>query len=332
MPSVELHPTRRHAMIVTAIPAEYQEVRAHLCDIVEVTHPRGTIYERGKFICPSREPWSVGIVEIGAGNAGAAFETERAIDFFDPSVLLFVGVAGGLKDVALCDVVAATRVYGYESGKSGEIFQPRPSVGESSYSMIQRARAEARRDHWLRRLDCSLYEPLPRVHVAPIAAGEKVVTSKRSHTGKFLRISYSDAVAVEMEGRGFLQAAQANQPINALIVRGISDLITDKSKTDRSGYQLLAAKAASAFAFEVISSLDGQGNREIGQFVLVLSATIDEIDKERAEAIVAHLRKISKDALLTLIDKTEGSVKIKGSFQRTRRWSIGTAVDRYAIF
>jgi len=307
---MELLSNRRQAMILTAIPVEYDAVRAHLCEVVEVEHRRGTVYEQGRFICADGDSWSVGIVEIGAGNPGAAFETERAIDFFNPSVLLFVGVAGGLKDVAICDVVAATKVYGYESGKSQEMFLARPNVGESSYKLIQRARAEAKKDRWLRRLDCSSYNAVPRVHISPIAAGEKVLTSKRSSTYRFLRTTYSDAVAVEMEGRGFLQAAQANQPISALLIRGISDLITSKSKTDGAGYQFLAAKAASAFAFEIISNLDKQPVQELGEYVLVLSATVDEVGRARAEAIVEHLRKISKDARLTLIEIKPGSVQL----------------------
>lgn len=167
------------AVILTAIPIEYIAVRAHLSDLREEMHPQGTIYERGKFIDSGKE-WKVGIVDVGAGNVGAALEAERAISYFNPSVILFVGVAGGIKDVQLGDVVAATKVYGYESGKVKKVFEPRPDVGLSTYNLIQRAKAEARKEDWLNRLGSSLSDVKPTVFVAPIAAGEKVVASKES--------------------------------------------------------------------------------------------------------------------------------------------------------
>lgn len=241
------------AVILTALPVEYLAVRAHLTHLQEEIHPNGTIYERGRFTADG-QTWEVGLVEIGAGNPGAALEAERSIAYFNPDILLFVGVAGGIKDVALGDVVASTKVYGYESGKAEQTFKPRPEIGLSAYSLEQRARAEARKARWLERLPSPVPEPRPRVFVAPIAAGEKVIASTESEIFHFLRSNYGDAIAVEMEGLGFLEAARANQRVSAMVIRGISDLVDNKSAMDKAGYQEIAARHASAFAFELLAN------------------------------------------------------------------------------
>src|SRR5260370_20045035 len=143
----ELEP--RRAIILTAIPVEYQAISDHLTQLREETQS-GSVYERGNFLIYSQS-WDVIIMEIGIGNVQAALETERAINFFNPSVILLVGVAGGLKNVKIGDVVVATKVYAYESGKAaGQTFQARPEVSTPTYRLLQLARNEAKKQEWLR--------------------------------------------------------------------------------------------------------------------------------------------------------------------------------------
>jgi nucleoside phosphorylase len=239
------------AVILTACSAEYHAVCQYLSDLQEEMHPQGTIYERGKF--PAlREMWDIGLVELGVGNADSAVEAERAIAHFKPDVILFVGTASGIKDVALGDVVVSSKIYGYESGKAEQRFKPRPEIGLPSYGLEQRARVEARKSDWRSRIASG--EETPQVHIAPIAAGEKIVASSSSEVFQFLRENYEDAIAVDMEGIGFFKAAWANSKVLAMVIRGISTLIqVQVSEPEPVDWQTIAAQHAAAFAFEVLS-------------------------------------------------------------------------------
>lgn len=240
------------AVILTALQLEYLAVRNHLDGAVENVHPEGTVYERGTF-GRSDDAWEVLIAQVGMGNQRAALETERALSYFNPHVAMFVGVAGGLKDLNLGDVVAASKVYAYEYGKAGEAFQPRAEIGLASYPLEQRAMQVARDGEWQRLSIPPITGSAPKAIVKPLAAGAQVVASNRSETYKFLRQAYSDAAAVEMEGHGFLEAARATTHVHALVIRGISDLVEGKEQSDSVGWQPKAASHAAAFAFEVLT-------------------------------------------------------------------------------
>jgi nucleoside phosphorylase len=74
---------------------------------------------------------------------------ERGIANFRPSVALFVRVAGGVKDVAIGDVVVADKMYGYESGKEDETgFRPRPEVKNAAHDIEQRGRTLPKTHDW----------------------------------------------------------------------------------------------------------------------------------------------------------------------------------------
>lgn len=244
------------AVILTAIPLEFSAVCKHLVDTEELEHDKGDVYEVGTFQ-GDRNVWEVLVAEVGAGNTKSALETERAIEFFKPQVVMFVGIAGGVKDVTFGDVVVATKAYGYEVGKVTKGgFLTRPDLGKSTYGILQRAKAVARKEEWKGRIENnSDATKKPNAIVKPIAAGEKVVATTRAGVYDLIKNNYNDTVAVEMEGKGFYDAIESNEGVHGLIVRGISDLLDNKSETDQEGYQDIAAENASAFAFEVLSKL-----------------------------------------------------------------------------
>lgn len=247
-------PHRVDVVVLTAIPPEYAAVRGHLSYIIEDSHPDGDVYEIGRFHVPG-DVLHVAIAEIGAGNPGAASATERMISHFHPEIACFVGVAGGIKDVALGDVVIGKKVYGYERGsENDDHFRPRPDVQCASHALVQRAQAESRKYGWKSRLAAIDPARVPgTVHLGAIAAGEKVVKSAATTVARFIRECYGDALAVEMEGIGFLTATHRFPDIKALLVRGVSDLLDNKAMSDREGWQVTAAVNASAFAFEVLA-------------------------------------------------------------------------------
>jgi nucleoside phosphorylase len=277
------------AVILTAIPVEYKAVRAHL------TNPhwdkQGRVpYQRGIF-STSNQVWDVLIRETSHGNVCAAVETLLAIHYFHPALVLFIGVAGGLKDVHIGDVVIPTKVYAYESGRANVTsFQTRPQVVNPTFPLVQLAQAEAMEQDWLQRLKEAIPDTLPNVLAAPIASGESVVASTRAAIYKFLRASYSDAVAVEMESYGFLLAAHFYPEVDALVIRGISDRINNKRRTDSNDSQTLAARHASAFAFEILAKVDLadlQRHRTSTETGVEATVTRGEVATDQQEMVTA---------------------------------------------
>ncbi|MFJ1991197.1 phosphorylase family protein [Streptomyces asiaticus] len=246
---------RADVVVLTALEVEYRAVRAHLEDPRPVQAERGAVFELGVFREGSGER-RVAIHMTGPGNPGAGVSVERAAALFAPRAVLFVGVAGGVKDVALGDVVAADAVYDYETGKDTETgFLPRQKTYQSAYGLVQLARLVAAADEWQQRVRPGDDAPRPRAHVKPLAAGGRVVAHHRSDVGLRLAASAGDALAVDMEGFGFLAGAYANQQLDALVIRGISDLLGDKGEAHDERWQPVASRNAAAFAFELIGRM-----------------------------------------------------------------------------
>ncbi len=212
---------RATAVILTALQTEFAAVRVELGDVEVRRLSNGTRYHLGLLTGAAIE-WTIALAEIGEGNLTAAAETTRAIEAFDPDVVLFVGVAGSLKsDVIHGSVVVANKVYRYQSGKAADDFLSRPLTFPTWHGLEQLVR-QVRQSNW------SDADPRPLVELKPIAAGEVVVASTSSETFWLLHENYNDAVAVDMESAGMYEAAHRAGGMAVLAIRGISDMVADK--------------------------------------------------------------------------------------------------------
>ncbi|WP_116244305.1 5'-methylthioadenosine/S-adenosylhomocysteine nucleosidase [Nocardiopsis sp. FIRDI 009] len=239
-------------VVLTALNLEYQAVRERLLSPETYRHSRGTRFEIGAL------PNGHGRIALGLtgkGNQPSAVLAERAVQEFSPAALLFVGVAGALWDTPpLGDVVVATHVYAYHGGTSEDDgLKARPRAWESPHEISQAAAHLARVGAWAR---CTPPEQRrPQAHLGPIAAGEIVQNSRVSREAEWIRRTYNDALAIEMEGAGVAQAGHlSGAPV--AIVRGISDRAdgTKATEADRA-WQPVAAANAAAFALDLAEEL-----------------------------------------------------------------------------
>ena len=222
-------------------------------------------------------------------------------------------------------------VYNYESGKDEEIFKPRPEAGRSSYPLEQRARSIARDWRRLKQQDASK----PCAHVGPIAAGEVVVASTQSATAKLIERNYGDALAVEKEGYGFLESARRTQGTQAIVIRGISDLIDGKSASDAKGSQALAAKNASAFAFELLTQLNAPDGAERSQGTAAEyqgEPVAMDLNRKPPETLaILHFQQHEQGYNLRMhhgqmqtLDESDAQITLQTEFGRLQPWTIDT--------
>lgn len=267
-------------VILTALDLEYQAVRRHLADLRQHRHSAGTLFEVGRL---AGGDCKVALGLVGMGNQPAAVLTERAIAEFTPSALLFVGVAGALwPGIGLGDVVVATHVYAYHGGTSEDAgFKARPRLWEIPHETIQIAHHLSRTGTWTRRLPEGT--AVPQVHFRPIAAGEVVQDSTISAHAQWVRQTYNDACAIEMESAGVAQAAHHNRSLPMAVVRGISDRADGtKTHTDGANWQPRAVANAAAFATALVQELAQEHHSNPARKAQAMTDSVKNVARDNA--------------------------------------------------
>jgi nucleoside phosphorylase len=242
-------------VVFTALGVEYEAIRDYLAGPVWQHEEFSTLYEVGA-LAGVRGSWRIALAQTGPGSTPAGVQLERAVRVFAPGVALFLGVAGGRKDVKRGDVVAAETIYDYESGKSTDTgYQPRMRTYQPAYRLLQWAQLVARENRWQQRIRPGCPEPPPASFVKPIVTGSKVIAHDRSEVARLIGKNAGDALAVETEGYGFLAGAHVNPQVEALVIRGISDLMAGKDQAGDDHWQPVASRHAAAFAVELLDRI-----------------------------------------------------------------------------
>ncbi|MFN7116403.1 MAG: hypothetical protein ACK4TA_06350 [Saprospiraceae bacterium] len=239
--------------ILTPLEVEYKAVRRYLNNI-QRQDVNGLVYEVG-YYNGDHHIFRIIMRQTGSKNADIALATEKILNDFNPDIIFLVGIAGGVKDVKIGDVVVGTKAYGFESGKAMDDYvAARPDSIPYDINLIEQARYITNQDNWEQNI--INWQPSNKVIFGPIASSDKVIASTKSPEYQLLKRSFNDTTALEMEAIGFAKAAFAHHiKARMMNIRGISDLLDHK--TD-DGHPLAAAQAA-AFTFTLLYQLNCNG-------------------------------------------------------------------------
>ena len=244
----------RTALVLTALPLEYVAIRGRLTQGDELRAPSGARYLKSA-VSGMNVRWSVYVFEIGLGNATTASLVGYAADRFGADLVVFAGIAAGLKpsDQQHGDVVIAERVYNAQSGKYSKdpdgksVFLSRPMSRSTAYQLVQLARQIAR----MPERSPTEKSRKPKVMLGSIASTEAVVADQRSYLFQQIRNGLNDCVAIDMESFGAYEAAHANQVL-VVAVRGISDFVADKGAESDTKWQPMAARNAAEVTVDLL--------------------------------------------------------------------------------
>ncbi len=242
-----------NCLLLCPLGIEFDLVKSHLSEVEEIKGFPCYVVQ-GNFE-GKHQSYKVTILQTGAKNTDTALLTEKAIHRFEPQIAFLIGIAGGVKDVSILDVVVANEVFNYESGKvTDKGFVARPDAYRLHRDFLTLSEPLIRANDWKKRsVDTST---TATVFVGAICAGEKVVSATESEVYKNIKSNYNHCLALEMEAVGFTKALSFYPLIQTAIIRGISDLIDGKTHSDGKGNQPKAVANAAAFAFELLDQFD----------------------------------------------------------------------------
>lgn len=223
------------------------------------------------------------VCEMGAGGIGASQQmTSKAIEHWQPSAVIAVGIAFGLDETkqAIGDVLVSTQIQDYELGRLSEDGTLAPRGDKPGSTGILRNRFRQTDINESRRT-----QDWPKVRFGLILSGQKLVDNLDYRES--LKAVFTEAIGGEMEGVG-LYVSASDAKVDWIVVKGICDWGHNKNQADKDGWQKLAAKNA---ARVLKAALDVEGlYLHSGQHNIANSVMIENYMPRATPSFVSTIR------------------------------------------
>lgn len=226
--------------IIGAMDAEIEEYAKHLVN-PKKRQWRDFLFQRGQLFRKE-----VVIVKSGLGKVFASMVCQKLIDEYNPSLVIFTGVAGTLnKELKIGDVVVSKDCVHHDLDTQALGF-PRGNIPFTKYRFFVA-------DKRLRRLALSTKIPGIKIIEGRILTGDQFLTRKKINEYRYL-IDELKGDAIEMEGASVGQVCTLNKT-SFLIIRTISDKADGKAVEDFEKFLPVVAKNSFQIIKKILQNL-----------------------------------------------------------------------------
>jgi nucleoside phosphorylase len=264
-------------LLITATDVETQGLLKQLKPIpgsveVEIIYFGNHTYYAGVF-----GSFGAIVVQSGMGSVGATsstITTLRAIELWQPSTIVMVGIAFGInkKEQKVGDILVSSHIIPYEFSKirhSGVEF--RSELPPASLFLRNRVKN-------LRGWKFAVEDKFAKVFLGPMLTGEKLIDDPVFL--KSLVDRFPNAIGGEMESAG-VYAAAAEENVPWIIIKGICDFADGNKSNNKEQNQQLAISSAVDFTSHLFSNSNAFDN-----FLVKISSSDDNIYEEAVAPII----------------------------------------------
>ena len=204
------------------------------------------------------------VTEAGVAKVNAAVTTALLIEHFNPSAVIFSGIAGALGDsvfpgdivigltTAHHDLVSITDEVREHFGVVNPVTGERNPVFFPADERLISVARDAAREIAFTSMETTVGERIPRVIEGIIATGDAFVASEELRSG--IRTDLN-ANAVEMEGAAVAQVCY-QYDIPCIIIRSISDNADANAAIDFECFYRIAARNSAEFVIKMVELLE----------------------------------------------------------------------------